>query len=92
MTHQTPRNDAQGQCVRDRAFFARDWDLLGWRYVATTINFTMLRDHTTAAAFLHQAALDVPEFAPELTRAAECYRQVKLLVGPGIEFRASSRA
>jgi len=32
MTHQTPRNDAQGQCVRDRAFFTRDWDLLGWRY------------------------------------------------------------
>jgi len=32
MTHQTPRNDAKGQCVRDRAFHARDWDLLGWRY------------------------------------------------------------
>ncbi|MHB0956697.1 MAG: hypothetical protein ACYC0X_09165 [Pirellulaceae bacterium] len=32
MTHQTPRNDAQGQCVRDRPFFTRDWDLLGWRY------------------------------------------------------------
>ncbi|MHB8969370.1 MAG: hypothetical protein ACYC3X_16405 [Pirellulaceae bacterium] len=24
MTHQTPRNDAQGQCVRERAFFTRD--------------------------------------------------------------------
>ena len=32
MTHQTPRNDAQGDCVRDRAFHARDWDYLGWRY------------------------------------------------------------
>ncbi len=32
MTHQTPRNDAKGQCVRDRAFHARDWDVLGWRY------------------------------------------------------------
>ena len=32
MTHQTPRNDAKGQCVRDRAFHARDWDYLGWRY------------------------------------------------------------
>ena len=32
MTHQTPRNDAQGQCVRDRDFQTRDWDYLGWRY------------------------------------------------------------
>ena len=32
MTHQTPRNNAQGDCVRDRAFHARDWDYLGWRY------------------------------------------------------------
>ena len=32
MTHQTPRSDAQGQCVRDRAFHTRDWDYLGWRY------------------------------------------------------------
>ena len=32
MTHQTPRNDAQGDCVRDRGFHARDWDYLGWRY------------------------------------------------------------
>lgn len=32
MTHQTPRNNAQGECVRDRAFRARDFDYLGWRY------------------------------------------------------------
>ncbi len=32
MTHQTPRNDPQGRCVRDRAFHVRDWDYLGWRY------------------------------------------------------------
>ena len=32
MTHQTPRSDAKGQCVRDRAFHTRDWDVLGWRY------------------------------------------------------------
>jgi len=32
MTHQTPRNDAQGHCVKDRPFHTRDWDLLGWRY------------------------------------------------------------
>jgi hypothetical protein len=32
MTHQTPRNDARGQCVRDHEFQIRDWDYLGWRY------------------------------------------------------------
>ncbi len=32
MTHQTPRGDAKGQCVRDRAFHSRDWDVLGWQY------------------------------------------------------------
>lgn len=32
MTHQTPRNDAEGRCVRDRPFRTRDWDLLGWKY------------------------------------------------------------
>jgi hypothetical protein len=31
MTHQTPRNDAQGVCRRDR-FRPADWDLLGWKY------------------------------------------------------------
>lgn len=32
MTHQTPRGDAKGQCVKDRPFHTRDWDYLGWRY------------------------------------------------------------
>jgi len=32
MTHQTPRNNAKGECVRDHAFQARDWDVLGWKY------------------------------------------------------------
>ena len=32
MTHQTPRSDPKGHCVRDRAFHVRDWDYLGWRY------------------------------------------------------------
>jgi hypothetical protein len=32
MTHQTPRNDAKGHCVKDRPFHSRDWDVLGWRY------------------------------------------------------------
>lgn len=32
MTHQSERNNAKGQNVRDEYFHVRDWDLLGWRY------------------------------------------------------------
>jgi hypothetical protein len=61
MTHQTPRNDPKGQCVRDRAFHTRDWDLLGWRYsvissVATApfnhvVDLLPARDLTEVAHF-----------------------------------------
>jgi hypothetical protein len=62
MTHQTPRNDAKGQCVRDRAFHVRDWDLLGWRYSVIssvgsapfnhTISLLPARDETELKHFL----------------------------------------
>ena len=62
MTHQTPRNDATGQCVRDRAFHTRDWDLLGWRYSVISsigtapfnhvVNLLPARDETEFKHFL----------------------------------------
>lgn len=61
MTHQTPRSDAQGRCVRDRAFHSRDWDYLGWRYsvlcsIATApfnhvVNLLPARDETEFSHF-----------------------------------------
>ena len=51
-------------------------EIIGWRYVSAAINMTMLRDHCLAEPFLRQAISDVPEFHPELARAAECYGEV----------------
>lgn len=60
MTHQTPRNDANGQCPRDR-FRPADWDLLGWKYSVISsiasapyqlvINFIPARDEREFQAF-----------------------------------------
>ena len=60
MTHQTPRNDANGRTVRTR-FRARDWDYLGWRYsvissIATApfnhvVNVIPARDEAEFKAF-----------------------------------------
>jgi hypothetical protein len=62
MTHQTPRNDASGQCVRDRPFHTRDWDVLGWRYSVISsigtapfnhvVNLLPARDETEFKHFL----------------------------------------
>ena len=64
---------------QEQYFPPGDPQRLGQRYVSTTINITMLRDHCQAAPFLRQAAADVPEFGPELSQAAEYYDEVKRL-------------
>ncbi len=61
MTHQTPRNNAKGECVKDRPFHTRDWDLLGWRYSVLSsigtapfnhvVNLLPARDETEFAHF-----------------------------------------
>ncbi|MGA2864435.1 MAG: hypothetical protein ABSF95_08095 [Verrucomicrobiota bacterium] len=60
MTHQTPRNDSQGQTIRT-TFRTADWDLLGWKYsvissIATApfnllVNFIPARDQREFQAF-----------------------------------------
>lgn len=61
LTHQTPRNNEKGECVRDRAFRTRDWDLLGWKYSVLSsigtapfnhvVNLIPARDEAEFAAF-----------------------------------------
>jgi len=68
-----------GEMTRAEYFPPTDDETLGWRYVSVAVNMTMLRDHCTAEAFLRQAIEDVPEFAPELGQAADCYREVNRL-------------
>jgi len=60
-------------------FPAGDAALLGQRYLSTTINITMLRDHCRAEPFLRRAAVEVPEFQAELSRAAACYAEAASL-------------
>jgi len=65
------------QEMTDEKYFPPgDEETLGQRYVSTAINMTMLRDHCLAEPFLRRAAVAVPEFAPELSRAVEQYGEV----------------
>jgi hypothetical protein len=64
------------EMTEDKYFPAGNDELIGWRYVSVAINMTMLRDHCLAEPFLRQAILDVPEFHPELSKAADCYLEV----------------
>lgn len=61
----------------EKHFPAGDGQTMGQRYVSTSINITMLRDHCCAAPFLAKASEDVPEFRPEISRAVECYSEVE---------------
>jgi hypothetical protein len=67
------------EMTEEKYFPAGDEETLGWRYVSTTINFTMLRDHGSAEMFLRQVAEDLPDFLPEISLAADCYGEVKRL-------------
>ena len=67
------------EMTQERYFPVGDDAILGQRYVSAAINMTMLRDHCLAEPFLHLAAEEVPEFLPELSRAAECYGEMKRL-------------
>jgi hypothetical protein len=65
------------EMTQAKYFPAGNAAVIGHRYVSTAINMTMLRDHCLAEPFLRRAAEDVPDFQPELLRAAECYDDVK---------------
>jgi hypothetical protein len=67
------------EMTQAKYFPAGDNAVIGQRYVSAAINMTMLRDHCLAESFLHQAAEDVPDFQPELSRAAESYGEVRRL-------------
>ncbi len=64
------------EMIDEQYFPKEDADTLGQRYVSAAINMTMLRDHCLAEPYLRRAAEAVPEFAPELSQAAEHYNEV----------------
>ena len=67
------------EMTQARFFPAGDEEVMGQRYVSAAINMTMLRDQCLAEPFLRRAAADVPDFQPELSRAADCYGQAARL-------------
>ena len=92
MTHQTPRNDAQGQCVRDRAFFTRDWDTLGWRYsvlssVGTApfnhvVDYLPARDESESANFLPADQRWLRNWMDWTDQHRELLRRLRPIIGP----------
>jgi hypothetical protein len=67
------------EMTQDKNFPAGDERTLGGRYLSTTINITMLRDHCSAEPFLRWVAQNVLEFLPEVALAADCFAEVKQL-------------
>ena len=65
------------EMTQEKYFPAGDEQVLGLRYVSTTINITMLRDHCSAEPFLRQVSKDLPDFLPEVSLAADYYGEVK---------------
>jgi hypothetical protein len=63
--------------TQEKYFPVGDDEVLGLHYVSAAINMTMLRDHCQAEPFLRQIAADEPDFAPELSRALDCYTEVR---------------
>lgn len=92
MTHQTPRNDATGQCVRDRAFFTRDWDRLGWKYSVLssigTAPFNHVLDYLPArdeAEFANFRAADqqwLREWMDWTDEHRELLKRLRPIIGP----------
>ncbi|MBM4088316.1 MAG: hypothetical protein FJ276_02635 [Planctomycetes bacterium] len=92
MTHQTPRNDAEGRCVRDRAFFTRDWDLLGWHYsvlssVATApfnhvVDYLPARDETEFAHFAAEDQRWLREWMDWSDQHRGLLRTLRPIIGP----------
>ncbi len=63
------------EMTQDRIFPSGDEEALGMRYISTTINITMLKDHGSAEPFLRQVAAELPEVAA----VADRYREVNQL-------------
>ena len=102
MTHQTPRNDAQGRCVRDRAFQARDWDCLGWRYsvissIATApfnhvVDLLPARDETEFKSFRPEDQRWLRRWLDWTDRNRATLRNLRPIVGPPVLGRVDGAA
>ncbi len=61
--------------LQDRHFSSGDTQVLGGPYLGILCLLMMIDDRRSAAPFLTQIAAELPELAPELLAAADCYRE-----------------
>lgn len=102
MTHQTPRGDAKGDCVRDRPFHVRDWDLLGWRYsvissIATApfnhvVNLIPARDETEFRSFGPKEQAWLRGWMDWTDAHRTVLRQLRPILGPPVLGRVDGTA
>jgi hypothetical protein len=92
MTHQTPRNDAQGQCVKDHPFHTRDWDYLGWRYSVISsigtapfnhvVNLLPARDETEFRHFRPEDQRWLCQWMDWTDQHRATLKQLRPIIGP----------
>ncbi|KAB2641268.1 MAG: hypothetical protein DVB25_02360 [Verrucomicrobia bacterium] len=102
MSHQTPRGDATGLCVRDRAFHTRDWDVLGWRYsvlssIGTapfnhTISLLPARDETEFKHFLPAEQKWLKDWLDWTDTHRALLKQLRPIIGPPVLGRIDGSA
>lgn len=102
MTHQTPRSDPQGQCVRDRAFHVRDWDYLGWRYSVISsmgtapfnhvVNYLPARDEAEFQHFRPEDQRWLREWLDWTDEHRATLRHLRPIIGPPVLGRVDGTA
>ena len=102
MTHQTPRNDPQGRCVRDRAFHVRDWDYLGWRYSVISsigtaplnhvVDYLPARDETEFKCFRPADQQWLRRWMDWTDQHRESLRNLRPIIGPPVFGRIDGSA
>jgi hypothetical protein len=102
MTHQTPRGDPQGRCVRDRPFHVRDFDYLGWRYsvissigtapVNHVVDYLPARDETEFKSFRPEDQRWLREWMGWTDRNRAMLQNLRPIIGPPVLGRVDGTA
>lgn len=102
MTHQTPRNDPQGRCVKDRPFHTRDWDYLGWRYSVISsigtapfnhvVDYLPARDETEFKHFRPEDQRWLKQWMDWTDQHRATLQQLRPIIGPPVLGRVDGTA
>lgn len=102
MTHQTPRNDANGHCIKDRPFHTRDWDYLGWRYSVISsigtapfnhvVNLLPARDETEFKHFRPEDQQWLKDWMAWTDKHRATLKRLRPIIGPPLLGRVDGTA